>query len=109
MSDKDEAARALVARHFAVEPDLHVVYRIVGENEEAPTEPIRLLEVNAATFPTGSVEVFGFGPSREVPFSVEIAEITPDELEAFQRDPQALPRGWDLGRAQVFERPKAAE
>ncbi|MFC1643417.1 hypothetical protein ACFL5O_12180 [Myxococcota bacterium] len=109
MSPKDEAARELVAHHFAIEPDLRVVYRMVGENEAAPTEPIRLLEVNAATIPTGSVEVFGFGPSREVPFSVEIAEVTPDEFEAFQRDPRALPRGWDLTRAQVFERPKAAE
>jgi hypothetical protein len=109
MSEKDDAARELVAHHFAVDPDLRVVYRIVGENEGTPTEPIRLLEVNAATIPTGSVEVFGFGPSREVPFSVEIAEVTPDEFEVFRRDPQALPRGWDLSHAQVFERPKAAE
>lgn len=109
MVNKDQAARELVEHHFALEPGLNVVYRIVSDNEESPAEPIKLLEINAATIATGSVEVFGFGPSRDLPFSVEIAEITPDEFEQFRNDPLALPIGWDLARAEVFERPKAAE
>jgi hypothetical protein len=44
------------------------VYRIVNDNEASPDEPIKLLEVNGATLATGSVEVFGFGPSRDLPF-----------------------------------------
>lgn len=40
------------------EPDLTHVIRIVGDNEDAPDEPIKLLEVNAATVATGSVEPY---------------------------------------------------
>jgi hypothetical protein len=109
MTDKDQAARELVDHHFTVEPGLNLVYRLVNDNEASPTEPIKLLEINEATIATGSVEVFGFGPSRNLPFSVEIAEITPGEFELFRNDPRALPTGWDLNRAEVFERPKAAE
>jgi hypothetical protein len=106
--DKDEATSWLIERHFAVEPDLSAVYRIVGPNEDSPDEPIKLLEVNAATVATGSVEPFGFAPTREVPFPVVIAEITPAELESFRAHPEALPRGWDLETALVIRRPRAA-
>lgn len=104
MTSKDQAARELVEHHFAVEPGLSVVYRIVGDQETSPAEPIKLLEINATTVATGSVEVFGFGPSHDLPFSVQIAEITPDELERFRSAPGSLPKGWDLSRAVVFER-----
>jgi hypothetical protein len=109
MLNKDQATRALVEHHFAVQPELNVVYRIVNDNEASPDEPIKLLEVNGATLATGSVEVFGFGPSRDLPFSVQIAEVTPGEFEQFRGNPQSLPRGWDLSSAEVFERPRAAE
>jgi hypothetical protein len=108
MATKDDVAKELVQHHFQVEPELRVVYRILGDEEASPGVPIRLLEVNAATVATGSIEVFGFAPSQGVPFPVEIAEITPDELAAFQKTPGALPAGWDLSKAIVFERPKAA-
>ncbi len=108
MADKDDAAEELVRHHFDLEPELQVVYRILTDGDAAPEAPIRLLEVNAATPSTGSVEVFVFGPSRSVPFTVEIAEITPEELEEFEQNPDALPRGWDLSKATVFNRPQAA-
>ena len=109
MLDKDQATRDLVEHHFSVQPELNLVYRIVNDNEASPDEPIKLLEVNAATFATGSVEVFGFGPSHDLPFSVQIAEVTPGELDRFRSNPQSLPRGWDLSRSEIFERPRAAE
>lgn len=40
---------------------------------------------------------------------VQIAEITPSELERLQRDPAQLPTGWSLASARVFKRPQAAE
>jgi hypothetical protein len=43
---KDEAVRELAEWHFSVEPDLTQVIRIVSDNEDAPNEPIKLLEVN---------------------------------------------------------------
>jgi len=109
MPDKDAAAKDLVNHHFAVEPDLRAVYRILGEDETAAREPIKLLEINGATVATGTVEVFEFGPTKDTPYWVQIAEITPEEFDKLQNDPRTLPRGWDLGRAQKYERSEAAE
>ena len=105
---KNDAARNLIDWHFKVEPDLRAVYRIVADNEDAEEEPIKLLEVNDATFPTGSVEPFGFGPTPEIPFRTVIAEVTSEEFEVLRGQPDALPEGWSLATASVFERPKAA-
>jgi hypothetical protein len=107
-NDKDRAARDLIQHHFAVEPELRAVYRILSANETSPEEPIKLLEVNAATVATGSVEVFGFAPSKSTPFSVMIAEVTPEELEQLKANPLAMPQGWSLAQAEVFERGRAA-
>jgi hypothetical protein len=105
---KDEAVRELAQWHFGVEPDLTHVIRIVGDNEDAPDEPIKLLEVNAATVATGSVEPYAFAPSKSVPFPTVIAEVTPEEYERLQRGELKLPAGWSLVRVQRFERPQAA-
>src|SRR5215210_8833191 len=104
MHAKDAAARRLIEWHFTVEPELREVYRILMENEGSQEEPIRLLEVNAATVPTGSVEPFAFSPTQEIPFLTVIAEVTPEEFESFRSKPEALPRGWDLSRAERFVR-----
>ena len=105
---KDDAARELAEWHFRVEPELQQVLRIVGENEEAADEPIKLLEINAATVATGSVEPFAFAPSASTPFPTVIAEITPDEFERVRRAEIKLPEGWSLSNVQKFDRPRAA-
>ena len=108
MITKAAAARRLIQWHFRVEPELREVYRIVMDDEECQEEPIRLLEVNAATPATGSVEPFTFSPTREIPFRTTIAEITPEELASFRSNPEALPKGWNLSRAERFVRPEPA-
>lgn len=108
MHAKDAAARRLIEWHFSVEPELREVYRILMDNEGSHEEPIRLLEVNAATVPTGSVEPFAFSPTREIPFRTVIAEITPEELDSLRAHPEALPRGWSLSRAERFVRPQSS-
>jgi hypothetical protein len=105
---KDEAARALADWHFGVEPDLLEVIRIVTDREDEPNEPIKLLEVNAATIATGSVEPFAFAPSSSTPFGTVIAEVTPEEFERIRRDELKLPNGWSLDNAQSFPRVRAA-
>lgn len=106
---KDEVARELVEGHFRVEPDLQQVIRIVADNEDEPNEPIKLLEVNAATVATGSVERYAFGPSASVPFPTVIAEVTPEEFDRISRHELKLPEGWSLGaKTLIFKRPEAA-
>lgn len=108
LRSKDAAARRLIDWHFSVEPELREVYRIVMDDEGSQEEPIRLLEVNAATVPTGSVEPFAFSPTAEIPFRTVIAEVTPEELESLRSKPETLPKGWDLSRAERFVRPDPA-
>ena len=108
MRAKDDAARALIDWHFEIEPDLEEVFLVVGDDETAADEPIKLLEVNAATVPTGSVEPFAFAPAGDIPYRVVVAEITPQELKEIIASPHRLPRGWDLRRAKRFTRPEAA-
>jgi hypothetical protein len=108
MPSKDQVARELIAEHFAIEPHLQAVYRIVAENEASATEPIKLLEVNAATVATGGVTPFEFAPTQDVPFPTVIAEVTPVEFAALQADESKLPKGWRLDRAQRFTRDELA-
>lgn len=103
---KDAAAQLLIDWHFSVEPELREVYRIVMDDEGSQEGPIRLLEVNAATVPTGSVEPFCFSPTEEIPFRTVIAEVTPEEFESLRSKPETLPKGWDLSRAERFIRPE---
>jgi len=105
---KDEAAQDLATWHFGVEPELARVVRIMADNEDEPGEPIKLLEINAATVATGSVEPFAFAPSASVPFPTTIAEVTPEEFERIKRNELQLPHGWSLAKSQLFERPRAA-
>jgi hypothetical protein len=105
---KDQATHDLAMWHFGVEPDLRQVIRIVADNEDAAGEPIKLLEVNAATVATGSVEPYAFAGSASVPFSTVIAEVTPEEFDRIRRNEIKLPKGWSLDRSQLFERPHAA-
>jgi hypothetical protein len=101
---KDEVARELAAWHFRVEPDLKAVFVLRSEAHE----PIRLLEVNAATVTTGSVEPFAFAPTKETPFATVVAEITPEEFERVRRDEIKLPSGWSLTNALELNRTNAA-
>ena len=64
---KRDAARVLVDAHFRIEDGLERIF-IMPAGLEDPREPIKLLEVNANTLPTGSVEPFAFSPTKDVPF-----------------------------------------
>ncbi len=106
MPNKEQVATDLIRAHFHVEPHLTEIWRILGDNEASPTEPIKLLEVNLATVATGIVTPFSFTATQDVPFPTVILEVTPDEFEVVKKDPSKLPRGWSLssGRARRFER-----
>jgi len=105
--EKDQVAHELVEGHFAVEPELRQVLRIMAAREDEPNEHIKLLEVNAATVATGSVEPFAFGPTGGSPYGTVIAEVTPEEFDQIVRCELPLPRGWSLDDAKTFRRPEA--
>jgi len=107
MPNKEQVAEELIRWHFQVEPGLIAVYRIISDNEDAPEEPIKLLEVNVATVSTGAFEAFGFAPTQDVPYPTLIAEVTPDELEQLRAAPGAIPAEWALSCARQYDREAA--
>lgn len=93
MKSKDQAARELATSHSRLEPSVQRIVRLVSETEDAPDEPIKLLELNAQTVSSGIVPVF-FGPSRDVPYSSVIVEVTESEYQQVEAQKLKLPSGW---------------
>ena len=97
---RDEAARKLAEAHFEIEEGISQIFRIRQSAGVAtlPSEPIRLLEVNANTVPSGIMPI-GFGPALSigVPYSSVILEVTPEEFDRINAHELSLPPGWEIG------------
>ena len=68
--DKAAVAKDLARKHYQAEAGLQKIIRLTGsaEAEVSPCEPIKLLEVNASTVPSGVLPVsFGPSPANGVP------------------------------------------
>ncbi len=105
MLTKDEVTQRLIDWHFQVEPEIMEVYRFLGQGEDSPREPIKLLEVSEATLAAGRVVPFGFGPTEEVPYSCVIANVTPEEMTQILEGAIRLPEGWEMSRSQHYLAP----
>ena len=97
---KDEAARVLARGHYAVEPALDAVYRLVGTDdvEADGDEPVKLLEVNRDALPVGISPVhFRPTPDLGIPFSCLIIDVSPDEFASIRSGRLDLPNDWAIG------------
>ena len=100
MANKNEEARQLAEAHYRVEPGITQIFRITGaaDVESRPNEPIKLLEVNEFTSPSGIMPLqFGPAPASGFHFPSVIVEVTPAEFEKIQRHELSLPNGWSVG------------
>lgn len=99
VTEKAKAAKELARKHYQVETGLKRIFRVTGpvEDEIAPLEPIKLLEVNENTVPSG-VMPLGFDPvpAAGIPFPSVIIEVTPTEFEQIRTNELKLPHGWGL-------------
>ncbi len=96
---KAEIAQRLADVHFAIEEDLIRIFRIGRQSgaEEQPSEPIKLLEINAATVPSGILPLhFGPLPDRGIPFASVIIEVTPEEFSRIEAHELSLPQDWRI-------------
>lgn len=97
MPTKDEAAKDLANKHYQVEAGIERIFRIMGsaDVELQPNEPIKLLEVNESTVPSGIMPIrFGPAPESGIHFPSVIVEVTPEEFEKIQTKELALPNDW---------------
>jgi hypothetical protein len=107
MADKRAVARKLADAHYAYEPGNTKIFAIVArpECESLATEPIKLLEVNKLTIPSGIMPLgFDRDPTEGIPIPSVIVEVTPEELEKIKRSELRLPHDWTLG--DLLPRPK---
>ena len=100
--EKEEVAFRLAQSHFAVEPGILKIFRLLNEEarENEPGEPVKLLEVNDDTIPVGIRPVY-FRPhsASGIVFPSAIVEITPEEFAQLGCGDNAhrLPPGWRIG------------
>ena len=84
MPTKDEEAVELARTHYQIEPGMTQIFRITGsaDVEFRPNEPIKLLEVNENTVPSGIMpNHFGPSPASGRTFPTIIIEVTPNEFQ----------------------------
>lgn len=61
------------------------------------TAPVLLVQVTESTLPSpDAVVTTGFYPTRDFPFPMTVAQVTPSEFDAISRGELALPDGWTL-------------
>lgn len=89
-------AEWLARQHLSFDSRLtQAVYLPTG----APDDEVRVLEVNTGLYrdrdaPITAVETT---PAvTDLPFRIQVADVTPDEWQQIQRNPQLLPDGWQL-------------
>lgn len=107
-TEKAEAAKELAKKHYQIEAGLTQIFRITErvEVEVIRAEPIKLLEVNEDTVPSGVMPLhFGPAPASGIPYPSVIVEVTPDEFKKIQSRELKLPEGWEIGE----ELPKPTE
>jgi hypothetical protein len=98
--DKAEVARSLARKHYQADGGLQRIFRLTGsaEVEVRPVEPIKLLEVNVNTVPSGVLPAsFGPAPASGIPYPSVIVEVSPEDFVKIEAHELTLPKGWLLG------------
>lgn len=80
MVDRHQQAQQLADTWARSDEDVKQVYgfHVIADRDD---QPVEFLIVSASALPTGSVEPFGFGRSKEVPFPTRIASVPEGEFE----------------------------
>jgi hypothetical protein len=101
MTEKKRAAELLAHEHFRMEPAITQIFTYWGKPGSEASGPIRLLEVDEDTVPTGVMPLhFGPAPEIGVPFPSVIIAVTPDEFRRIEARELPLPDGWE-GREEL--------
>ncbi len=103
-AQKTESARELARKHYQTEAGLTRIIRFSGAIDVGAQaiEPIKLLEVNENTVPSGVLPLgFDAAPASGIHFPSVIIEVTPGEFERIQTKELKLPRGWEYRQEEL--------
>ncbi|MCX7018556.1 MAG: hypothetical protein NTY46_06110 [Candidatus Sumerlaeota bacterium] len=94
---KEKVALALASAHQSMEPTINRIIRLISDHEDEVHEPVKLLEVNPATSPSGIFPIAFTADPPGVPYPSIVVEVTEDEFEQITSGKLTLPAGWRLG------------
>lgn len=97
MPEKNVIARLLADAHREVEPTISRIVRLLSDREDESREPVKLLEVNPATSPSGIFPIAFTADPPRVPYPSVVVEVTEKEFEQINAGALRLPEGWWLG------------
>jgi hypothetical protein len=97
LPSKNDVAKLLAGAHQEVEPAIKQIFRILSEQEDKVEEPLKLLEVNPETSPSGIVPIMFAPEPPNVPYASVIVEVTENEYASIEEGTLKLPHGWTLG------------
>ena len=97
MPEKSEVAQLLADAHREMEPTISRIVRLLSDRENESREPVKLLEVNPATSPSGIFPIAFTADPPRVPYSSVVVEVTEAEFEQISAGTLDLPHGWRLG------------
>ncbi len=97
MPEKDEVARQLAEAHRTMDPAINRIIRLLAEREDDAREPVKLLEVNPATSPSGIFPIAFTADPPRVPYPSVVVEVTEAEFDQINAGTLPLPAGWHLG------------
>lgn len=100
---RDDVAKWVAKKHFIADSGIREIWYLP---QEAPSDEIRLLEVNDRFVVNDeSVEAIDFNLNvKGAPFRLRIADVSSDQLDQVRQDPARLPVGWLLDGGQVWRR-----
>ncbi len=99
-NNRESVVEKLIQEHFDLDESLE---KVIWLNPETAPE-IRLIQITADTLPTGDVLSFYFPPSREIPYALLIAQVTPEEWQRVLQDEIPLPEAWSLENHKEYAR-----
>lgn len=98
MGQKDSIALELANSHRNFEPSINRIVRLVTEAEQDEREPVKLLEVNPATSPSGVFPIAFAADPPQIPYPSVVVEVTEEEFDLIRTGKLALPFGWRLDK-----------
>lgn len=110
MDPRHKVARVMVDWYFSSIFDTEGTseYKsVIWVNPETKEEPLRfILVVHPECTLTQEIEVFGYDPTEEVPFSVETMELSELTLSLVSNQVLSLPEGWVISDImKIFHHP----
>jgi hypothetical protein len=94
---KEDVANLLAEAHRKIDPSIVRIVHITCSDETDSNEPVKLLEVNPDTSPSGIIPI-GFGADPpDVPYPSVVIEVTEEEYNQVKSGKLKLPENWNLG------------